>query len=47
MLKNSKLWNMKMIVRQVMICALKTVRKGLIRGTEELEIRECADIFKQ
>ena len=35
-----KLWNMKVIVKSIVIGALDTVTKGLILELEDLEIRE-------
>ena len=34
-----KLWNMKVTMIPVVICALDTVTKGLVQGLEGLEIR--------
>ncbi len=34
-----KLWNMKVTIIPIIICALGTVTKGLIKGLEDLEIR--------
>ena len=33
------LWNMKMVVKRIVISALSTVTKGLVKGLEDLEIR--------
>ena len=35
-----KLWNMKVTVKPIVIGALNTVTKRLIKGLEDLEIRE-------
>ena len=36
--KLKKLWNMKVTVIPIVICALGTVTKGLVQGLEDLEI---------
>ena len=33
-----KLWNMKVTIVPVMICALGTITKGLLKGLEDLEV---------
>ena len=38
--KTNKLWNMKVTIIPILIDALGTVTKGLIKGLEDLEIRE-------
>ena len=38
-----KLWNMKVTIIPIVIGALGTVTKGLIKGVEELEIRELSE----
>ena len=35
----NKLWNMKMTVIPIVIGALRTIPKGLVKGLEDLEIR--------
>ena len=37
--KANKLWNMKMMVIPIVIGALGTIPKGLVKGLEDLEIR--------
>ena len=37
--KPKKLWNMKVTFIPIIICALDTVTKGLIKGLGDLEIR--------
>ena len=37
--KLKKLWNMKVMVIPIVICALGTITKGWIQGLEDLEIR--------
>ena len=39
LLENKKLWNVKVTVILIVIGALGTVTKGLIKGLEDLEIR--------
>ena len=34
-----KLWNMKVTVIPIVICAIGTVTKGLVQGLEDLEIK--------
>ena len=36
-LKTNKLWNMKVMVIPIVICALGAITKGLIKGLEDLE----------
>ena len=39
-----RLWNMKMTVIPVIICALGTILKGLVRGLEEFKIERRAEL---
>ena len=41
-----KLWNIKVTFIPIVISALGTVAKGLIKGLEDLEIRGRADIIQ-
>ena len=38
-----KLWKMKVTVTPIVICAIGTIPKGLVRGLEELEIERRAE----
>ena len=38
-LRNEKLWNLKVTVIPIKICALGTIPKILVKGLEDLEIR--------
>ena len=44
--ERKKLWNMKMTVIPIVISALGTVTKGLIKDLEVLEIRGRAEIIQ-
>ena len=41
-----KLWNMKVTIIQIVIGALGSVTEGLIKGLENLEIRERVETIK-
>ena len=42
-LKKNKLWNMNVTVTPIVIRALGTIPKGLVKGLEDLEIRGTVD----
>ena len=41
-----KLWNMKVTIISILICAFGTVTKGLLKGLADLEIRARVDTIK-
>ena len=41
-----KLWNMKVTVVAIVICALSTITKGLMQGLKDLEIRGLVETMK-
>ena len=44
--EQKKIWNMKVMVIPIVIGALSTATKGLIRGLKKLEIRERVDTIQ-
>ena len=44
--EQKKLWNMKLTVKPIIIGALGTITKGLVKGLEESEIRTRIEIIQ-